>query len=93
MLSLKQLEDVCMQGDGAKQCKYLQDDPTNFSVFHCIKKAKSEKKHVDDKIEAFEKDCHKQGKDPHLQDFVPQGDNCSGYIYLRTIEMGYDIIP
>jgi hypothetical protein len=35
------------------------------------------------------KDCRKKGLDPALQG-DPCGDHCSGYLFLKHLEQGYD---
>jgi len=92
MLSLKQLEDVCLVGAGwqnvpvYKQCIYLNASWPNS---YCLKKNLVSKKNIEAQVLSHLKDCKKMGIDPKDAN-VPLGDNCDGYPKLKHIEQGYD---
>jgi hypothetical protein len=89
MLSLKQLEDVCMvYKQNYKRCRYLAQDDHDPTKWHCLKKS-SKKSDVDDEVDESLKELKKKGQDPRKQG-VPLGDNCDGYPILKNHEQGYD---
>lgn len=86
MLSLKQIQDFCLAfANDSTKCRYLDDDGKNY---YCLKKS-SKKIDLDEEVEEFFKECATKGVDPYQQN-IPLGDNCSGYIYLKSKEQGYD---
>ena len=95
MLSLKQLEDVCLVNAGwyggttpvSKQCRYLDNNWHGSNT--CLKKKLSTKKKIDKLVAAHKVKCKAAGIDPQDTN-VPMGDNCQGYIVLKHIEQGYD---
>jgi len=88
-LSLKQLQDVCMLYNGSsKRCRYLAQDDTDHNKWYCYKKT-SKKADIDDEVLEFLKELKKKGMDPKRQS-IPFGDNCAGYLPLKTLEQGYD---
>jgi len=89
MLSLKQLEDVCLNSDATSQkCRYICQDEVDKNKFYCLKlSAKANK--IDNEIENYIKVISLKGRDPSDEN-LPLGDNCSGYPFLRHIEQGYD---
>ena len=89
MLSLKQLKDVCMFGVGSNQCRYLERNPLDYNRFDCHKKSTGDKKRADASVDAYISHCAKINYDPK-NGHNPIGDNCSGYIILKSIEQGYD---
>lgn len=89
MLSLKQLQDVCLlHTNSHRKCRYLAQDDDDPYKYYCVKKS-SKKVDIDDETEDHFKECKKKGTDPYVQG-VPLGDNCDGYPILKHIEQGYD---
>ncbi len=89
-LSRKQLQDICMLFCGDhRQCRYLAEDDADHNKWYCLKHT-SKKSKIDNRIDAFVKDCKKKGVDPNGQG-IPLGDNCSGYPILKIIEQGFDV--
>ena len=89
MLSERQLEDVCLRYQGARQCRYLDGDPENYDRFLC-KKRSTYKKVIDEMSEEYIQDCRKNGVDPMTGD-QSIGDNCSGYVLFKDLLQGYDV--
>ena len=90
-LSQKQLKDVCVLNGGALQCRYLDEEMDDQgNVVHVCKKLSPDKKIVDEELLDFYDDMKKSGQDPTKQG-VPLGDNCQGYIVLKTKQQGYDV--
>lgn len=90
-LSNKQLQDVCMLYCGdSRQCRYLAEDDDNSSKWYCLKKRKSDKDRIDQRINQFVADCARKKIDPKSQN-IPLGDNCAGYPVLKIIDQGYDV--
>lgn len=87
MLTLKQVQDKCMFGKNAKQCRYLAEDTSGN--FYCLKQT-AERVLIDQEVDKFKKDSKDQGVDPYALS-VPLGDNCKGYIFLRYKMQGYDL--
>lgn len=92
-LSKKHVNDVCCSGDGANQCRYLDEDYDDKGKWICLcKKLSPDQKIIDEEVDNFLADMKTQGQDPDLQG-VPLGDNCSGFIVLKTKPQGYDVKP
>lgn len=90
-LTKKQLQDVCLIWGGASQCRYLDEDvDDDGDIVHICKKKSPFKKVVDEELVDFLDDCKKTSQDPHKQG-VPLGDNCIGYVVLKTKPQGYDV--
>ena len=89
MLSLKQLTDVCLLGQGSGECRYLDQDESDSSKFYCLKKSSARAKDIDAELEELIKDSLMKNKDPKKNN-IPLGDNCSGYPLLRNKMQGYD---
>lgn len=90
-LSQKQLKDVCYVHGGAYQCRYLDEDlDDQGNIVHICKKLSPDKKIIDEEMVDFYNDMKKNGQDPAKQG-VPLGDNCQGYIVLKTKQQGYDV--
>jgi hypothetical protein len=87
MLTLRQIEDICLVDEGANQCRYLAEDSN--SNFYCIKKT-GKKPLIDAEVEEFKKKQKSLGLDPKTLG-VPLGDNCQGYIFFRHKTQGYDV--
>lgn len=91
MLSLKQLSDVCFVDGEASCCRYLDEEvDDNGNTFYLCKKLSPDQPIIDAEIIEFLKESKKQGVDP-IQQGVPLGDNCAGYVILRTKLQGYDV--
>jgi hypothetical protein len=91
MLTLKQVEDVCLYGSGAKECRFLAEDDTN-GKFYCVKRIKALRSDIDIEVTEFIKQNKLRGIDP-MQMSTPLGDNCSGYTFLKYKSQGYDLLP
>jgi hypothetical protein len=90
MLSLKQLDDVCLRNDTtADRCRYLTQDEVDPNKFYCLKLSPKGKK-IDHEIRSYVEGMKLKGKNP-FTDNLPLGDNCSGYPFLRYLEQGYDV--
>lgn len=101
MLSKKQLQHVCLQGSGAQECRYLMYS-NNTSGMVCAKQLVKEKQARDKIVSAFLADCKKKGVDPNTTwpygvnnggyyIGIGNGNNCSGYPVLPTVQQGYDV--
>jgi hypothetical protein len=89
MLTLKQVQDICMMGIGGDQCRFLAEDDSN-GKFYCLKKDIQRRAAIDVEVKEFIKKHNDRGVDPNLMG-VPLGDNCSGYTFLKHVPQGYDI--
>lgn len=77
--------NVCKQGQGSAECRYLEEDGVLFpGTYQCLKSS-PHKKIIDEEVEHYQK-RHRQRKN----DDVPMGDNCKGYPVLRHKSVGYD---
>jgi hypothetical protein len=91
MLTNKQLTDVCFINGGSAQCRYLDEDiDDNGQVVHLCKKMSPDKKIIDEELVDFYNEMKKSGKDP-LKQNLALGNNCQGYIVLKTKPQGYDV--
>jgi len=89
MLSLKQIQDVCLYKDNTyRKCRYLCNDELDSSKWFCLKLS-GKGRQIDDEIDQYLDEMAKRNKDPK-KDNLPLGDNCGGYPVLRHIEQGYD---
>lgn len=88
MLSLKQIQDVCLIHGQHKRCRYLCQDENDRSKWQCAKKT-TEKQEIDDECNIFIRDITNKGL-PLNKQGVPLGDNCDGYPPMNHIEQGYD---
>jgi hypothetical protein len=89
MLSLKQIQDICLSDDTThRRCRYLSQDENDDSKFYCMKLS-SKAQDIDSEITNYLVECQKRNRDP-LKENLPLGDNCSGYPMLRHLEQGYD---
>lgn len=89
MLSLTQLNDVCLCHQGSKQCRYLDGDEFDYNKYYC-KKQSTEAKHIDDLVDEYISDCKIENKNPD-DGHVAIGDNCKGYLPLKDVLQGYDV--
>lgn len=89
MLSLPQLEDVCLLYGGHKQCRFLDGDDNDYTKFYCKKKS-AEAASINQDVDEFIAEAKKNGDDP--RDYGQAlGDNCSGYVKLNDVLQGYDV--
>lgn len=89
MLSLPQIKDVCLNWQGADQCRYLSyDDATGSQI--CMKKVAAKKDIIDKQAKKFIEKSKANGQDPKQMGRA-LGDNCKGYPPLKTKKQGYDI--
>lgn len=89
MLSLPQLNDVCMLHGGSNQCRYLEMDNKAYGKWHC-KKQSPDARHLDDLVDEHIRTCRIDGVDPNTTN-IPIADNCNGYPFLKDILQGYDV--
>ncbi len=89
MLSLPQVKDVCLNWQGADQCRYMSyDDQTGGQI--CMKKVAAKKDIIDKQVKKFVDKAKANGQDPKQMGRA-LGDNCKGYPPLKTKKQGYDI--
>jgi hypothetical protein len=89
MLTLPQVRDVCLNFQGADQCRYLSyDDQTGVQI--CLKKVQAKKDIIDQQVKKFIEKAKANGQDPRQMGRA-LGDNCKGYPPLKTKKQGYDI--
>lgn len=89
MLSLKQLEDVCLvNSTNSDRCRYLTQDENDSGKFYCMKLS-SRRDNIEEEVEEYLIEMRRLGRDPH-RDNLPLGDNCQGYPLFRNLEQGYD---
>lgn len=92
-LTNKQLNNVCLVSGGHLQCRYLDEDlDDNDNVVYVCKKLSPDRKIIDDELVDFMNDMKKSGQDPTTQN-APLGDNCAGFVVLKTKPQGYDVKP
>lgn len=89
MLSLRQLQDVCLQYQGSKECRYLGRD-TGTGVSVCLKQVAAKKAAIDKQVDKFVEQCKKSGQDPAAQHRA-LANNCQGYPPLPRVQQGYDV--
>lgn len=89
MLSLKQVQDVCLAYSGDNdRCRYLAQDNIDRRKWYCLKQT-VKKTEIDDDVNEFLRELKNKNLDPNKQG-VPLGNNCQGYPLLKNIEQGYD---
>lgn len=88
-LSQRQVEDVCLLYKGADQCRYLEEDDTNYGKYIC-RKMTPDRAQIDDRVDKYIEECKKDGVDPN-QNYYAIGDNCTGYRPFKDILQGYDV--
>ncbi len=90
-LTKKHLNDVCYLQGGHMRCRYLDEDTDDKgNTIYVCKKLSPDRNIIDSEIIDFMNNMKKSGQDPVNQG-VPLGDNCSGYIVLKTKPQGYDV--
>ena len=87
-LSLKQLTDVCLLGQGYKQCRYLEGDDKDHTKYYCKRKS-PDRAHIDDLVHEYMIECKDSGDDPK-DSGVALMDNCDGYYNFKDVIQGYD---
>lgn len=88
-LTLPQVENVCLWGHGAKECRYLEEDGMN-NRFYCLKLIADKRNRIDAEIHEFVSQAKSRGIDPSVA-AISLGDNCSGYTFLKHKMQGYDL--
>lgn len=88
MLTLKQVTHVCM-GDSSpgSGCRYLERDDLDSSKFYCLKMVDMKREAIDKEVENF----LARNKSQPIQNEAMLGDNCQGYLKLKSIWQGYDV--
>jgi hypothetical protein len=90
-LTKKQLENVCYISGGHLQCRYLDEDFNDKGeIVNVCKKHSPEKKIIDEEVNDFINYQKKIGKTV-MDERFPVGDNCKGYIVLKSKLQGYDV--
>jgi hypothetical protein len=90
-ITKKHLNDVCYIQGAHLCCRYLDEDTDDKgNVVHVCKKLSPDKSIIDSEVIDFVNSMNKSGHDP-LNQGVPMGDNCPGYIVLKTKPQGYDV--
>ncbi len=88
MLSLKQVEDVCLYfEDRPYCCRYLSKDDNSF---YCYKKT-GFKRIIDIETEKEKQKFIDNNEDPYKNGKIAFGDNCPGYAFLKNKLQGYDV--
>lgn len=86
-LTLRQIEDVCLWGKHAAQCRFLAEDMNG--KFYCIKQT-PQRTEMDAEVSAFRVKMKAKGVDPKTLG-LPLGDNCKGYTFFKHKKQGYDV--
>lgn len=88
MLTLKQIVHVC-KGDSnpGSGCRYLERDDLEPSKYYCLKLVELKRYAIDKEVEDYI--SKSRGKVPS-QDMM-LGDNCSGYLKLKSVWQGFDV--
>jgi len=89
VLSLPQVQDVCLYGHGHIQCRYLDRFPDNTKHFCCLKLT-PDRQILDRLVDEHLEQCSQSRHDPS-QSTVAIGDNCPGYHRFGNLPQGYDV--
>jgi hypothetical protein len=89
MLSKKQLDKYCLPHGGNHRCIYLAQDDQRHDKFYCLKKS-PKKATVDTEHAEVLELLKKKHKDPAAQG-IALGNNCSGFLLLKTVLQGFDV--
>jgi len=94
-LTEKQIKDVCDIYGGGNKCRYMEediieDDDGNMSIVYICRKKSPDKIDIDHDTIAQIMDAKANGIDPHDAE-IAMGDNCDGYVVLKTKPQGYDV--
>jgi len=88
-----QLADVCFLNGGAQQCRYLDEDVNDAGVLiHVCKKLSPDRKIIDEEVAEELATMAAANQDPKTTGHE-LGDNCQGYVVLKTKAQGYDLTP
>lgn len=92
-ITKKHLKDFCCLGEGNLQCRYLDEDLDDAgNVIYLCKKLSPDQKIIDAELVDFQNSIKKSGQDPfEASKNVPLGNNCNGFIVLKTKQQGYDV--
>jgi hypothetical protein len=89
-LSNNQLKHICLLDESShKTCRYLKNDDLEPSKWYCYKLRDSDKRKKDAQVKQLIKDCKDRNLDPKTLN-IAMGDNCQGYVLLKSIVQGYD---
>lgn len=88
-LSKNHVINICLLGNGDKQCRYLANDDVNYDEYYCLK----HKREIAKKIDAEANKHVAPSPNAFSPTQFPLGDNCKGYPILKNIEQGYDVSP
>lgn len=91
MLTLNQVRHVCT-GDSSpgSGCRYLERDDLDSSRFYCLKMVEAKREAIDAEVEEYLSRLKNPSKTKHAEG-VMLGDNCQGYIKLKSVWQGYDV--
>lgn len=88
MLSNAHLKSVCNLGKGQSQCMFLEEE--KLGSFFCMKLT-GERRRIEEQVKDSYERLLSQGINP--KDIViPMADNCPGFIVLRTVIQGFDVV-
>lgn len=93
MLSLNHVRKFC-SGDISKpstKCRYLEHDDLDTSKHYCLKLTPSKKCLIDKEVAEFSHKMRHRGASLGSEIIAPLGDNCLGYIKLRSVPQGFDV--
>lgn len=94
-LTERQIKDVCDIYGGSNRCRYMDeelvdDDNGDFNIVYVCRKKSPDKNMIDQHLVSQINDCKLNGTDPH-QAGISMGDNCDGFVVLKTKPQGYDV--
>ena len=94
-LTEKQIKDVCDIYGGSNKCRYMEediveDDNGDMNIVYVCKKKSPDRTVIDQDMIAQIMNCKTNGIDPHDAG-IAMGDNCDGYVVLKTKPQGYDV--
>jgi len=87
-LTLKQVNDVCLNNQGSSQCRYLAEDDNIAGQYYCLKL--SSRAEIDKEVDDFIQKHKARNADPYAMG-LPLGNNCKGYLFLKSKPQGYDV--
>lgn len=92
MLSLNHIHKFCF-GDisnPSTKCRYLERDDFDNSKHYCLKLVPLKKVLIDREVADFSQKMRRNGAAQGVE-MAPLGDNCNGYIKLRSVPQGFDV--
>lgn len=94
-LTERQIKDVCDIYGGSNRCRYMdeeliEDSNGDLNIVYVCRRKSPDKQAIDQQLIAQIADCKSNGVDPHDAG-IPMGDNCDGYVVLKTKPQGYDV--